>query len=399
MLGILPDLTPRDSHSVWYTSSRNPSHSPFIDSGPESHPRHQQYDHGDGDNGGSNVRRQGQAVLERSLLVRLRADEQYMERRRINIQNFGAAWLKPPGVPKTLHQMREERREAEEHAEAMRREQMQQDLAEAEAAGLEMEDAGESGDPDDMGDGARDLDEEIPDASAMDMGMSAIDEDTTVSSVSSASITRDDDDDDNDSDDEAAARSAEARQEQRRNELIQARMRMADDAFRQALARGDPDAGDIYDVEEELEAEGQGEILFEEVFRNARLVGEHHFQDGEPEEDLNMDANLDDSIPEGGELSGVYEHTDSEAGLSSSSSSSISSSSSEANRDVDMDFAPRSSLVGATALRPPDSPTLQARGDPARGHRMRRSMDLSSLLSAGDSSVLGSSPQRGPSRR
>ncbi|KAL2753684.1 hypothetical protein ACRALDRAFT_1082823 [Sodiomyces alcalophilus JCM 7366] len=397
MLGILPDLTPRDSHSVWYTSSRNPSRSPFTDSSPEYHPRHQQYDQGDGDNGGNNVRRQGQAGLDRSPIVRLRADEQFMERRRSTIQNYGSTWLKPPGVSKTLHQIREERREAEEHAEAMRREQVQQELAEAEAAGFEMdEDAGESGDLDDMDDGARDLDEDIPDASAMDMGMSAIDEDTSDSSVSSSSVSSDDD---GQSEDEDETESAESRQEQRRNELIQAHMRMADDAFRQALARGDADAGDMYDAEEELEAEGQGEILLEEVFRNARLVG-GHFEDAEPEE-LNMDANLDDSIPEAGELSGVYEHTDSEAGLSSISSSSISSSGSEADHDEDMDFAPRSSIGGAAAalLRPPASPTLQARGDGARGHRVRQSMDLSSFLSGGDSSVLGSSPHRGPSRR
>lgn len=71
--------------------------------------------------------------LERTSLGRLRADEAYMARRLANISNFGSTWLKPPGVAKSLYQMREERREAEEHAEAMRREQLAADLAEAEA--------------------------------------------------------------------------------------------------------------------------------------------------------------------------------------------------------------------------------------------------------------------------
>ena len=54
----------------------------------------------------------------------------------MNIQNFGSTWLKPPGIPKTLHQMREEKREQEEHQEAMRREQLAQELADAEAGGM-----------------------------------------------------------------------------------------------------------------------------------------------------------------------------------------------------------------------------------------------------------------------
>ena len=57
-------------------------------------------------------------------------------------------------MPKTLHQMREEKREQEEHQEALRREQLAQELAEAEAA-----DMPEDGTMDDVQlDGARDLD-------------------------------------------------------------------------------------------------------------------------------------------------------------------------------------------------------------------------------------------------
>ena len=71
--------------------------------------------------------RQRGHILERTALARLAADEAYMQRRRTNVQNFGSTWLKPPGLPKTLHQMREEMREQEEHQEAMRREQLAQE--------------------------------------------------------------------------------------------------------------------------------------------------------------------------------------------------------------------------------------------------------------------------------
>ncbi|CAF3594132.1 unnamed protein product [Fusarium graminearum] len=128
MFTTLPDFTPRDSHSLWYRSSR----SPYIPPGPlddfNEGAHNQQH--------GANQARQRTRIIERSALARLAADEQYMQRRRLNVQNYGSGWLKPPGVPKTLHQMREEKREQEEHQEAMRREQLAQELAEAEAAAL-----------------------------------------------------------------------------------------------------------------------------------------------------------------------------------------------------------------------------------------------------------------------
>ena len=67
--------------------------------------------------------------MERTALARLAADEQYMHRRRLNVQNFGSGWLKPPGVPKTLHQMREEKREQEV---AKMKAKMEERMAEAE---------------------------------------------------------------------------------------------------------------------------------------------------------------------------------------------------------------------------------------------------------------------------
>ncbi|KAL9949152.1 hypothetical protein ACHAQF_001225 [Verticillium nonalfalfae] len=368
MFGLLPDLTPRDSHSVWYSSSRNPQHhppapDPSVDH-TNPHPDHAAQQ--------SSSRRAGQLLLERSQLARLRADEHNLDRRRLNVQNFGSTWLKPPGVPKTLHQMREERREAEEHAEAVRREQLQQELAEAEEGGGPEEDDA-TADMEDLGDGARDLDEEIPDADAVGMELSAIGESSTDeasdSDNSSASSGDGDDDDDDGSRAGDGPGRGEALREERRAELVQARMRMA---------RGGDD--DVYGAdEEEIEAETEGQLLLEDEGDSFLPV---HGQVAD--EDLDMDADLDGSMADGAELSGVYEHTDTEAELSSS----LPSDSSDAEDEEDVGFAPRSSL-GAGVLRPPTSPTMQGRGQT----HPRQDMDLSSLLSGGDSSMLGSSPQ------
>ncbi|KAK2003573.1 hypothetical protein LX36DRAFT_707002 [Colletotrichum falcatum] len=404
MFGLLPDLTPRDSHSIWYTSSRNPvTQAALLDAqdqrdsshgGPSQQQQQQQHN--------SSSRRAGQLLIERSALARLRAEEQQMDRRRLHVQNFGSTWLKPPGVPKSLYQMREERREQEEHAEAMRREQLAQELAEAEAAGqdglgdvVEGEEAGEGGEE------VRDLDDEIPDAEesfGFDGG-----EDSMADELSSSEggILDDDDDDDDDVDEDNADQEDEddeddsgtvVNEDERRDGLVAARMRMADDAFRQAMARGDVDGDDMYGAEEELEASGQGHMLDEED-----LLAPGEGGGGGDDLGMDMDADLDDEIPEAGELSGVYEHTDSEAGLSLMSSSDAPGASSDNDEDEDEDedddegdisFAPR-----AAPLRPPLSPT----GDRRRGPRS--SMDLSGLLSADGSSMMDSSPNFRAQRR
>ncbi|KAK2047316.1 hypothetical protein LZ31DRAFT_629200 [Colletotrichum somersetense] len=388
MFGLLPDLTPRDSHSIWYTSSRNPvTQAALLDAHDQrdnSHGGHsqQQQQHN------SSSRRAGQLLIERSALARLRAEEQQMDRRRLHVQNFGSTWLKPPGVPKSLHQMREERREQEEHAEAMRREQLAQELAEAEAAGQDgLGDLAEGDEAGEGGEEVRDLDDEIPDAEesfGFDGG-----EDSMADELSSSEGDILDNDDDHEDDDEDTADQGDdddgddsgtaVDEDERRDGLVAARMRMADDAFRQAMARGDVD-GDMYGAEEELEASGQGHMLDEE---DLLAPGEG----GDDDLGMDMDADLDDEIPEAEGLSGVYEHTDSEAGLSMISSSDAPGASSDDDEEDgdddegDISFAPR-----AAPLRPPMSPT----GD--RGRGPRSSMDLSGLLSADGSSMMDSSP-------
>ncbi|KAH8714375.1 Apc15p protein-domain-containing protein [Ilyonectria robusta] len=348
MFTTLPDFTPRDSHSLWYRSSR----SPLTPQGPVDN-----HHHGDphSHHHGSNHSRQRGHALERSALARLAADEQYMQRRRLNVQNYGSGWLRPPGVPKTLHQLREEKREQEEHQEAMRREQLAQELAEAEA-----EANPENGMMDDVQlDGAQDLDDEIPDADD-EFGLHDDDDDD------------DEEEDEEDLDEDEGGEAEEdadesVLREERQNDLMAARMRMNDDAFREALARGDPDGEGMYGGDEEIEEEEQGHMLDEDDF------AQEGTDDGLG---VDMDADLDDDIPEA--ESGGYEHTDSEAEFTSSSEEQDD----DDEDDADISFAPRSA-----ALAPPQSPTLQGRSSIGRP-----SMDLSNLLSQDGSSFMESSP-------
>lgn len=259
--------------------------------------------------------------------------------RRVAAQDFGSTWLKPAGVVKTLHQMREERREQEEHQEALRREALAQELAEAEAAGQGEFVGEEDGGGDVMLDGARDLDEDIPEGNDLDMGFGS-------------------------SDDEDEDEDAEDGRVQIQDELVTAGMRRTGDAFREALARGHAEPGEMYGAED-LDEEGQDNMLDEEDFVQAESMLEGG-------EDLDMDADLDDEIPEG-ELSG-YEHTDSDAEVSSS----------------EEDYAEM--RMGQRVMGPPQSPT-------SRGREERRSMDLSSILSRDESSFAESSPAMRGARR
>ncbi|KAK8141574.1 hypothetical protein G3M48_010281 [Beauveria asiatica] len=377
MFATLPDFTPRDSHSLWYTSSRAPIPGGLPD-GPEGgggDAAHNHHPHGPN----APHQRQRGHIIERTALARLAADEAYMQRRRSGIQNYGSTWLRPPGLPKTLHQMREEKREQEEHQEAMRREQLAQELADAEA---EAAGGGEDAMDDVQLDGAQDLDEEIPDA----------DDDFALGGGSDSEEEEDEDEEGNVADVSAVE---EALREERRNDLMAARMRMTDDAFREALVRGDPDGDDMYGGgDDELDAFGQGHMLDEEDFAPSSLL------DGGGDVDLGMDANLDDDIPsaEEEEYDAGYEHTDSDAALSSNDNNNHhlhDRESSEEEEEEGFGFAPR-----AAPLRPPQSPTL--RGQPHRRSNAgatprgpRSSMDLSAFLSQDESSFMDSSPAQG----
>ena len=326
-----------------------------------------------GNNGNALTQRlQRGRLLERSPLAQLLSDEQLILRRRVNIQNYGSGWLKPPGVPKTLHQMREEKREQEEHQEALRREQLAQELEQA-----EQDEHPEDEMMDDvMLDGARDLDDEIPDA----------DEDAFQGS-NNDSLDEDDASHDDGGHDEAVQLAADnldenAIREERQTDLIAARMRMTDDAFREAMVRGEADGDDVYGDSEVAEEEEQGNVLGEDDFIS---------QDGgEIDLTAGMDANLDDDIPEA--ESAGYEHTDSDAGLSSEEEEDSEDEEDEdedEEDDDDDDIQGRAFVPRAAPMGPPQSPTWHGRASMAGN---QSGMDISNFLSQDESSFMESSP-------
>lgn len=100
----------------------------------------------------------------RTLLSVLRADENAVINRKANIRRFGAGWLRPPGIPKTLQGIEDERFEREEQESAAQREYaLAEAQAAAEAEALEREQQGMA-----TGEGGeeleRDLDDDVPDA-------------------------------------------------------------------------------------------------------------------------------------------------------------------------------------------------------------------------------------------
>ncbi|PQE24736.1 Anaphase-promoting subunit 15 MND2 protein [Rutstroemia sp. NJR-2017a WRK4] len=263
----LPNLAPTDSYSLWYTSSHSnpPQHiEPAANSFDQSNPHLIQHQ-----NHGS----RRQAINNRTPLVRLRLDEEYIERRKQNVQNWGSSWIKPPGVPKSLYQLREEKREMEEHQEALRREQLAQELAEAEAEAL-MPDDGMDGDGD--MDDVVDLDDEIPEADATGLG---------------GDETEDSEDEENDT------------EEVPRGVLAS---RMPD---RETLVYGEPAGTEMFggDDGSTIDDEERSGMLQEED-----LIHEHGMEE---EGDMDMDADMDADIPESEE---GYEHTDTEEEIDSS---------------------------------------------------------------------------------
>ncbi len=321
-----------------------------------------------------------QATSQRRRRRRVSSGKKYpdpydLERQRI--ADFGATWLKPPGVTKTLFQIREERREQEEHAEALRREQATQQLADAEAGGLEGEAGEDAEDGVDAALGERDLDYEIPDADAEGFGLDGAE-------------SSDEDDEDNDGgegggeggEDERAGPASDedegdgdGRAAQRR-EVQQ--MRAHEDRVREIMARSQARASlrDAEDVDEdEIDDEDRARILEEDD-----LVRDEQYHDGVQDGgDLGMDADLDEDIPEA--ESGAYEHTDSEADLSSDDDDEDG----DGDGDGVLDHG-RPGLAEALVERAAQFRSSLARSD---GH----GIDISSLLSRDGSSRMGSSPQ------
>ncbi|KAF3941254.1 hypothetical protein ABW19_dt0209511 [Dactylella cylindrospora] len=107
MMGLgLPTLTPRDTQSLWYTPSHTfgytvpPRPNPVIQNPQpptaQQHQRHQ-YDRAQRDASRSALAQYGPSALQQ-----LAIDEDAVEKRKLHIARFGATWIKPPGMMKTL---------------------------------------------------------------------------------------------------------------------------------------------------------------------------------------------------------------------------------------------------------------------------------------------------------
>jgi hypothetical protein len=259
-----------------------------------------------------------------------------MERRKQNIQNYGNSWIKPPGIPKSLYQVREEKREMEEHQEALRREALAQELAEAEAEGVDALLQGEGMDPE--MEEARDLDDDVPEADATNLdadGPESEDEENDIEDVPRGVLAA----------------------------------RIPDDVYREAVIRGEEvravrfgnDGGSTIDEEDQSQMLQEEDLIHEDA-------GHHDM-------DMDMDADLDADIPEAD--AGGYEHTDTEAELTSSDDESL-----------DDGHLPRRQGVTTSMV---------------RSDGTQNSLDLGSLMS-NESSQIGSSPRartapRGRNRR
>lgn len=331
------------------------------------------------------------SIIDRSFLGRLRADEAYLERRRANIANMGSTWLKPPGMPKTLFQIREERREAEEHAEAVRREMLAAELAAAneEEDGEDVMDEGEEEEEEEE---ARDLDEEIPDADEGGGGFGfdgASDEEEEEEAESSEEEEEEDDESSSSEEEVGDISLTEARRERREMANRMASIRATEERMRGLMAAQQQQQQQQHQFqqngigEEEEIDEGDPHGLQDNMLEEEDLVNHSGMGEG----DLDMDADLDDEIPEGQELSGFgdgdgYEHTDSEVSLSSDEGTHTQHNMSYASQSHR-----RSSGIRQNQHR--------RRSSLMRGNNPRSSLDISGFLSRDGSSILGSSPQVG----
>ncbi|ROW04191.1 hypothetical protein VSDG_01051 [Cytospora chrysosperma] len=389
----LPDLTPRDSHSLWYTSRHGPNplpqhlislHDPSSSSSSsphDAHPssertHHQQQHH----HHGHHQSRDRRALLERTPLARLRFEEQLMERRRLNVSNFGSAWLKPPGVPKTLFQMREERREAEEHAEALRREQqLAAELAEAGAEGVTTMGEGEDLDEpmgEDDEDPDLDLDDGIPEAEGF--GFDGEDD----SEDEEETVEMEDEEEEEDTDEDGSVTGTghagvlHVSPAERRDMREQVRdMRAAEDRVREVMARGQEGGGLAGDDDDLIGEDDRSGMLEEDDLVHEfdhDTPGDTH--PGDSGMDMDMDADLDGDVPE---ADGGYEHTDSDAELSEDGTRDLSFAGTARNPQASRfrRSLPRSSLRSSQ-----------------RASLAQSEFDISGLLSRDGSSYMESSP-------
>ncbi|THY73250.1 hypothetical protein D6C87_04732 [Aureobasidium pullulans] len=283
----------------------------------------------------------------RQSLAQLLADEHAISSRKHNIRRFGAGWIKPPGVAKTLQAETEEKAEREEQEALQRREQMmmdmqaQQEVEEARNRAAAVEEGEEA---EVEGEEERDLDEEIPDAD----GEEEEEEED------------EDEDEDLSGSDEEEDEDEEELQSELQSEMLE---------HSQLQHSEIPVAEDITFNEDSMFAENSLLEIDEETreqerydrLQEAELTGV-----AQDQLDLGVERDLDDSVPE----AGSYQHTDSE--LDDSDEDSDEDEDEEEQEQSQLEE--QSEMIGAVMQR-------------SRSSLLSR--DVSSLL---DSSFVTSSP-------
>ncbi|KAL1655127.1 hypothetical protein SLS61_002439 [Didymella pomorum] len=163
----LPLIAPRADATLWPSNRpENPFPADEPPTSPPNAPAHQQ------------AQQRAPKHRPSALLAALTQDENTFEQRKANVQRFGAGWIRPPGVAKTLQAITDEELEKAEQEVMARREQVMMDLAAAqqEAANAEerqqREELEENGEMEEE----RDLDDDVPEAEASASELSASDE-------------------------------------------------------------------------------------------------------------------------------------------------------------------------------------------------------------------------------
>ncbi|THZ89052.1 hypothetical protein D6C84_00369 [Aureobasidium pullulans] len=281
----------------------------------------------------------------RQSLAQLLADEHAISSRKHNIRRFGAGWIKPPGVAKTLQAETEEKAEREEQEALQRREQMmmdmqaQQEVEEARNRAAAAEEGGEEGEVEEE---ERDLDEEIPDADGEEEEEEE-DEDEDLS-----------DSDEEEDEDEEELQSELQSEMLEHSQLQHSEIPVAEDiTFNEDSMFAE---NSLLEIDEETREQERYDRLQE-----AELTGV-----AQDQLDLGVERDLDDSVPE----AGSYQHTDSE--LDDSDEDSDEDEDEEEQEQSQLEE--QSEMIGAVMQR-------------SRSSLLSR--DVSSLL---DSSFVTSSP-------
>jgi len=156
MLSSLPLIAPRDSHSLWYTPSSTFSLVPPAPPATEVLSTSPQLSQNIHPAGGISLRPQTRTRPPGvSPLAQLALDEQSVSQRKLNIQRFGAAWIRPPGIAKTYQGELDEKAEREEAEQ----QEMMDEGGEEGVFPVDMEELGDT-----TAHAEQDLDAEIPEA-------------------------------------------------------------------------------------------------------------------------------------------------------------------------------------------------------------------------------------------